>query len=69
MSKVFDFPTKQNKRQYHILVPENQFKSLIQHLVKMSVYHGRIQGFVIGIVMANVINLIIQFVFNHRIGN
>ena len=67
MTKVLNFPKE--KKTYECKVTPSDFQFLICHAIRIAFNRGRSQGFLIGVGFACVVNLGMQYFFNHWIGN
>lgn len=66
MSKVVNFPYPKRMKVKAVL--ETDFQYLLDKLHKMCISHGRSQGFMIGILVANVTHFVLEVIFKHWLG-
>ena len=57
--------TDKIKDNVQLLIPEQDFDLIFSKLTKSIFSHGRSEGFLIGVVVANVVNVALQYLFKH----
>lgn len=65
--KVVDFPAP--KRMKAKVVLETDFQYLLDKLHRLTISHGRSQGFMIGVLFANGLHFFFEVILKHWLGN